>query len=48
MLKIKNMSKRSKNKRAFLKDGWYFENELQITPKMYTQNADGICCQKSI
>ena len=28
---VKNMNKRSRGKQAFLRDGWYFQDGLQVT-----------------
>ena len=38
------MSKESGCKQALLKDGWYFQDGLQVTQKMYTENPDGTPC----
>ena len=45
---VKNMSKESGSKQAFLKDGWYFQDKLQITQKMYIENPDRTWCHKGI
>ena len=47
-LRIKNMSKGPGGKQAFLRDGWYFQDGLQVTPKMYTEKSDGTQYQKGI
>ena len=48
VLWVKNMSKRFGGKKAFLRNGWYFQNGLQVIQKMYTENSDETRCQKSI
>lgn len=47
-LRVKNMNKGFGGKQAFLKDGWYFQDGLQVTQKMSTKNLDGTRCQKGI
>ena len=47
-VQVKNMSKEFGGKQVFLRDGWYFQDGLQVTQKMYTENPDGTQYQKGI
>lgn len=47
-LRMKNMSKGSGGKQVFLRDGWYLQDGLRVSQKMYTENTDGTRCQKGI
>ena len=48
ILRVKNMNKGSGGKQVFLRDGWYLEDGLRVTQKIYTENPDGTWCQKGI